>query len=261
MTTVLAFKDITAGIRRWPDWLSLAWFDFVLPHRRAIVGPLWEMLYVAVWVAGLSIVFMASERGTTVSYVAYVACGVTFFGFISSVLTSSPSLFRRRANLIQNISLPMAFYVYRLIATSAIKLLFQLLVVLATVMIFVGGFKFEALWAFPAFLLYLATAAWTALLLAIVGTRFGDTQFATTALMRFLFFASPVFWVPVEGTMRETLAAYNPLTYYIEIMRAPLLGQAPSLTAWGIVIAISAMGSIVTFLVFARLRRLIPFWL
>lgn len=256
-----AINDIVMGMRRWPDWLSLAWYDFVLPHRRAVIGPLWEMFYVVVWAAGLSVVFMGSEAASGVAYVPYVASGVTLFGFISNILTGSPGLFRQRANLILNISAPLTYHVYRLVAVSTVKLLFQLPVVLVAVLLFSGGIGVEVLWALPALLIYLVTAVWATLLMAIAGTRYGDVQFAARATMRFLFFLSPIFWVPVEGTMRAALAAYNPLTYYLDILRLPLLGETPPLGSWSIVGAISLGGLIVTTAIFSRTRRLIPFWL
>jgi homopolymeric O-antigen transport system permease protein len=261
MKSFCATTDIVSSVQRWPDWLTLAWYDFILPHRRAVVGPLWEMLTVVAWVLGLSIVFLPSEHSEGVSYIAYVACGVTAFGFISNVITSSPGLLRQRASLLLNVPVPMGFFAFRLVAMSAIRLMFQMVVVLATVLLFSGGFTREVIWAVPALIAYFATAAWVALLLAIVGARFADVQFAASATMRFLFFLSPVFWHPVGSSMRTTLATYNPLTYFLDILRMPLLGEAPTLTAWAVVVTLSAAGALVTWITFFRTRARLPFWL
>jgi ABC-type polysaccharide/polyol phosphate export permease len=49
--------------------------------------------------------------------------------------------------------------------------------------------------------------------------------------------------------------------HLVEVMRAPMLGTAPSLLSYGFTIAAAIIGWVVTFDLYARFRRRIPYWL
>jgi lipopolysaccharide transport system permease protein len=53
----------------------------------------------------------------------------------------------------------------------------------------------------------------------------------------------------------------NPFYHFIQIVRAPLLDQEPSLENWVVSISIAVVGWIVTLMLFGRYRRRIAYWL
>jgi lipopolysaccharide transport system permease protein len=57
------------------------------------------------------------------------------------------------------------------------------------------------------------------------------------------------------------LISFNPLYHIIEVFRAPLLLVAPSAENWLVAIATATLGWLFLFLLFARTRKRIPFWL
>ena len=52
----------------------------------------------------------------------------------------------------------------------------------------------------------------------------------------------------------------NPFYHFIEVVRAPLLGQAPGLLSWIVVLSMTLGGWLVTFEFFRRHRRRIAYW-
>ena len=256
----ICLNDFMTSTRRWRDWFFLAWYDFKIPYQRTIIGPLWQMLQAGVWVLGLMTIFSESEGGSTTYYLGYVTCGVVFFSFISNIITASSNLFLQYSQDILNIPIPLLIYVYRMVTLNIINFLFQLPVVFA-VIIFSGNANRYILFSIPAFLIYFITATWVTLLLAILGTRFKDLKYSVASVMRLLFFFSPIFWIPIKGSFREIIALFNPLTYFLEILRSPFLGELPSLMAWNIVLFINLFGITLTLAIFLYCRRKIPFWL
>jgi len=109
--------------------------------------------------------------------------------------------------------------------------------------------------------LLLYNALWVTLLLAVLGVRFPDLQFALEALMRLMFFMTPVFWSPGDDMLRNYLATYNPFAHFLEIVRGPVLGILPSLTNYGVVAAFSVIGPLVTLALYNRMRHQLVFWL
>jgi ABC-type polysaccharide/polyol phosphate export permease len=79
--------------------------------------------------------------------------------------------------------------------------------------------------------------------------------------MRVAFFVTPVIWMPDQLGTRAYLALYNPFTYFVELIRAPLLGQVPPALTWMLALAVTAVGCLVTWLFFVRFRRRVVYWL
>ncbi len=255
-------SDIVKSFARTRHWMTLAWYDFLLPHRRTLLGPLWQILYVVVWTAGLSLLFYAGDRGGgRTDFVPYLACGVTFFSFMSNTLTRGASLFSRNANFILNTSVPLFFYVLRQCAFNFIELGFKLSVVIAACIYFLGGLSLDAIWFFAGLGTYVITAIWATMLCALVGLRFRDTDYAVSTVMRFMFFMTPVFWHPVPDSLRSLIATYNPFTYFLNITRQPLLGITPDAMNWIVVGTINLVGIVITYALFVRMRDRVPLWL
>jgi lipopolysaccharide transport system permease protein len=75
-------------------------------------------------------------------------------------------------------------------------------------------------------------------------------------------FVTPVFWQ--LGQLPGETQRYMQLNYFlhlIEVLRAPMLGQQPSMLNYAVAIGGAVIGSLVTLVMFAHFRRRIPYWL
>jgi ABC-type polysaccharide/polyol phosphate export permease len=99
------------------------------------------------------------------------------------------------------------------------------------------------------------------LLLAAVCTRYRDVPLVVQAAVQMLFFVTPVFWSPTLMPSRTILVHGNPLYHMLEVLRAPLLGSIPTGETWFFLMIMLVFGWAVTFLVFTKFRRRIPYWL
>lgn len=250
-----------AAFFRWQTWTGLGWSDFWIAHRRAILGPLWQIVQVGVWVVGLSVIFRQVLADSYADYLAYVALGVIFWNFMANSLTTGIQSFRQSAELIRNVNNPILIYPLRLLINNLSKFAFQFIVFFLVLPWTSVAPCAETMLVVPGLLLLMITVVWSTSLSALIGVRFRDAQFALQAVMRFLFFATPVFWLPSGLGQREYFATLNPFTHYLEVVRAPLLGQAPSLTAWIVVTTITLVGAGITIILIGRFRREIVFWL
>ena len=79
--------------------------------------------------------------------------------------------------------------------------------------------------------------------------------------MQIAFFISPIIWKPelLTGTSAAWLP-FNPFYAILEIVRAPLLGMAPSLLVWVSALGFSALLAGAAWLLFARVRNRLSFW-
>ena len=60
---------------------------------------------------------------------------------------------------------------------------------------------------------------------------------------------------------RSFVANVNPIYHLIELVRAPLLGQAPDLLSWVVALAVAAAGCLLAALLLRRVERRIVYWL
>ncbi|MEZ5935281.1 MAG: ABC transporter permease [Alphaproteobacteria bacterium] len=255
------FEVFASALLRWPTWLRLGWTDFQVAHRRTVIGPLWQVVQVGIWVVGLTLVFRQALAAKEPNYMAYVAIGVVLWNFMSASITQGANGFVRHAGLIRDINNPILIYPFRILANNLIKMAVQASVILMVWPTTTVALQPTALLSIVGLALVVLTAVWAIPLLALIGVRFRDTSHAFQAVMRFLFFATPVFWMPSGLGQRDYIATFNPLAHYLSVVRDPLLGGTADPLSWAVVIGITLAGGLVSLIALGRFRREIVFWL
>ena len=79
--------------------------------------------------------------------------------------------------------------------------------------------------------------------------------------MRISFFVTPILWMPEMLPNRAVFVDFNPFFHYLELVRAPLLGNVPQATSWFTVAGITVFGWLITLELFRRYRGRIAYWL
>jgi ABC-type polysaccharide/polyol phosphate export permease len=70
-----------------------------------------------------------------------------------------------------------------------------------------------------------------------------------------------VFWkADLVIASKRAIVDYNVLFYFIEIIRAPLLGRVPPLNYYAVVLGCTIIGYLVAVLVYQRMRRRLAFF-
>ncbi len=116
----------------------------------------------------------------------------------------------------------------------------------------------------PGLLLLALNGCWIAILLAIIGTRYRDVPQLLGGLVSIMMFLTPIMWS--RDTLSRGLAIgyvidLNPLFHLVDVVRAPMLGQAPELLSWLVSIALVPIGFGLALSLFSRFRQRITYWL
>jgi lipopolysaccharide transport system permease protein len=111
------------------------------------------------------------------------------------------------------------------------------------------------------FPLALWSVSWVVLGLAVVSTRFRDLPTMVATGFNVLFWLTPIVYSPDQLGRHQWLATMNPLAHVLDLMRLPLLNQVPAPNSFLIVFVMGLVGWTGAFLLFARFRARIPFWL
>ena len=176
-------------------------------------------------------------------------------------MTTGANVFVSHSRLILSVNNPLYTYVLRNIMEHIVKLALHSLVFLAVLPLVDLSFGLQTLLVAPGLLIYLLTALCVVPLMGFLGAKFRNLTHLLRAGMRFLFFATPVFWYADGLGDRAFLASFNPFTHFLEIVRAPLIGDPLPQLSWAVVLAINAVGLAVAASVYSSLMRCLPFWL
>jgi lipopolysaccharide transport system permease protein len=223
-----ALADIRAGFQMRRVWVALAHEDIGDQHRRTALGPLWLLINYFAFAGTFIFVFHRGDAGAA-NYAGYVAAGLLVWFYIMETITQSVSLFAREEALIKGTTLPLSVYVMRLAMQSVIRgtyALFGCIVILV-----ISGVALSTGWAWSVLgiLIILATTPAAIILFAFAGAFFPDIQFIVSNFMRIGMFLTPVFWTyEGSGGVRHVFYYWNPFTYFLEIVRVPILsGNLP----------------------------------
>lgn len=256
-----AISDIRAGWSKRPLWLALAREDIGDAHKRTALGPIWLLLnYFAL--AGTFIFVMQRGEGEE-NYGSYVAIGLLVWFFIMESITQSVSLFSRMEGFIKGTPLPLSVYVMRQATQSLIRASYAAvgcLIILA----FSGLTPSPVwLWSIVGIVIVLVATPGAIILFAFIGVIFPDSRFLVSNVMRVGMFLTPVFWVhhPGDGGVRGVFYYYNPFTYFLEIVRTPIIKGEIQPWHYLLCLAIGLVVWCVSLLLLDRFRKRIVFLL
>jgi lipopolysaccharide transport system permease protein len=136
---------------------------------------------------------------------------------------------------------------------------FLVYVVVAIIFFVYPGENF--FWLLITIPLCLMNVTWMAFMLAIVSTRFRDVPMIVQSAMGVLFWLTPIIYYPEQLGDKALILQFNPLYHLLDVLRLPILNQAPTLTNLVVCLVLAIAGWIATIWLFAKYRSRIPFWL
>jgi len=164
--------------------------------------------------------------------------------------------------LIRSVRMPFTLYAARIVVRNLIILGHNAVVVVVVNLALWTWPPLEVAWlALPGMVLWLAVSLALALLLGALCARLHDVPPIVANVMQMAFFLSAVIWKPEQLGEDEWVLALNPFFCLLEMVRGPLFGVRPSELVVGCALAYSAALFAATWLVFARVRGRIAFWL
>jgi ABC-type polysaccharide/polyol phosphate export permease len=252
--------DIVESIKRSDVVLYLAWTDIRARYRRSVLGPFWITLGTAIGVVGLGYLWSTLLRIDRATFIPSLAAGLILWQLISGLLTESATIFARQGNVIRNFRAPYFVHCLQLLLRQVVTFTHNSLVVIAVIFLLDVPVTWQTLWVIPAFILLLLNLLWLSLLVGICGARFRDIEHGIAAMMPLFFFISPVLYRPDQLPFDAWIIWINPFSYFIEIVRPPLLGIAPEPIALIGAVTMALAGWGITLAVFNAKRHRIAFW-
>jgi ABC-type polysaccharide/polyol phosphate export permease len=253
--------EIFDGFRAWRVWTILGWDDIRQRYRRSILGPFWITLSMGVFILVLGVIYGRLFHTDLTTYMPFLSAGYILWGFISAVTNDSCGAFHEGGRIIKQIKLPFTTYVFRVIYRNFIVFLHTIVIFIPVAIYFKVAPDWKMLLALPGLFLVVINVTWVATTLAIISTRYRDVQQIVTTIVQLMMFATPIMWLASSLGDAIIVAEVNPAYHLIEIVRAPMLGEAPELRSWLVACGLAVAGSLLATGLLVRKSRRIVFWL
>lgn len=242
-------------------WGMLGWHDIRKRYRRSVLGPFWLTLSMAVMVASLGYIYGSLFRFDMTDYLPFLAISMAMWSFIAAVLNEGCSSFLEFDTLIKHVRMPLSVHALRIVWRNLIIFAHNIVIFLALAVWTGLDPGAGGLLALPGLGLLVLNGVWVSLLLGMICARFRDVPPIVASIVQLLFFVTPVMWKPELIGHNHLIVALNPIFYLLEVVRGPLLGTPPGLTAWAAALGVTVAGWAVTFATYVRFRKRISYWL
>jgi ABC-type polysaccharide/polyol phosphate export permease len=260
-----AAEDLIGGLRKYDLWGRLGWLEIKRRYRRTIIGPFWTCLSLLIFVVVIGSVGSGLLSKEAAEYLPFLVAGMIVWVTLQNTLIESATVFVAGTGIIRQMNFQYSILIYALVWRNFILFAHNLLVYLLIFLILAPQkLGLANLLAIPGLFVLAVNCAWLSLLLGMVSLRFRDLQQLVMSIVQVSMFVTPLFWPPegLEGLRRIFFVGLNPLYHLLTIVRDPLLGgRLPPLNSCIAVTLITVVGWALTYAVFAKFRKRIPYWL
>jgi ABC-type polysaccharide/polyol phosphate export permease len=211
-------------------------------------------------VAALGFVFSSIFQQDIGNFLPYLATGLIFWGFYTSVLNDSGETYLAAASQMKNISAPLSIYIYRTFARNVIILLHNLVIYLVVYALFIHTISWHYLLFIPGIIIFFANVFFASMIVSVVSARFRDIPIILTNVLQVVFFITPIFW---DAALIKGRVAFIQLNYFyhlLQIVRAPLLGEAPEALSWIFTGGAAVIAAALAIRLYRRAYPRIPYW-
>lgn len=257
----LAMRDARDGLALWRLGMTLGWFDIRLRYRGSVLGPFWLTLSTGVMIGALGVLYSQLFKMELHDYLPFLALSLVLWNVLGSVVTDACGSFQQAEGMIRSQRMPFTLYAIRVITRNLLVLAHNVPVILVVYAAFNVWPGLAAVAAVPGLLLWMVDGLAACLLLGAVCARFRDIPPIVGSVMQIAFFISPIIWKPelLKGP-QAALLPLNPFYTLLEVVRAPLLGQAADAQVWLSALGYSVLLCGVSWALFARVRGRLAFW-
>ncbi|KUY98715.1 ABC transporter permease [Burkholderia territorii] len=256
----LALTDLKQSIASWRLWTLLGWLEIRQRYARSRVGPFWLTISMGVMIASIGIVYGTLFGQKMSEYLPFLAISLVVWNVFAQTIQEGSLAYINSSAYIRQASTPKLIYVFQVMWRNLIVLSHNFVIVVVLFAIF-GVKNWEVVPLFvPAMIVYLANALWISMLAGLLSARFRDLPQIIAALVQVAFYVTPVIYKPSALSRFTFIVEFNPLAYLIELVRTPLIGEAPTLMMWGVTIGMAVVGVPFALLLTGRYLKRIPYW-
>jgi len=256
------FSDLREGMMQWRVWHLIGAGDLRRRYARSMIGQFWLTLSTGISVLIMAFVWSAIFKATLADMLPYMAVSIILWQFIAGIMSDATSIFSSNSHMLLNQRMVCSTIVIASVYRNFLTLLHNLIIIPIIFIVFLVPVKLQILLLIPSFVLIVITSIWVSYIVAALCARFRDFSNVLNSVMQLAFYVTPVIWK--TGLLGENLKWViwaNPFTYFLNIMRSPILGQPLSAFDWVIPVLITFFGLFFSLIFIGKFRRQVLYWI
>jgi lipopolysaccharide transport system permease protein len=259
---IAGFDELARGMRQWRVWHLLGIWDLRHRYARSKLGQLWMVLSTAIMILALGIVWSLLWNQAIGELMPFIGVGLIIWNFLTQVLTECTAIFVVHGNFYRNQRMNFSVSIYSVVYKNTMILAHSLIIVAILIIVFRVPFNWYQLQIVPSFVLTWITMVWSGYIIAMACVRYRDVIQVITNWLAILFFLTPVMWkADFLPSQYRFIIDYNPFAQFLELLRAPLLGEPVSLHTWVSTLVIAVGGAMIALPLIGRYQRRVIFWM
>lgn len=241
----------------------LGWQDVKHRYRRSKIGAFWLTISMGVLIGVLGVVFGGIFDTPIREFLPFLAIGIILWTYMSTIINEGCTSFIGSDALIKQLPLPLFIHVMRVVWRNLVTLAHNVVIIPLVFLVLLRPVDWQIFLAIPGLVVTTLTLTWVALLAGVLCTRYLDLTQIIASVLQIAFYVTPIIWMPsmLSGRRGLLFLDMNPFYHLIEIIRAPLMGQLPSLTNWSVALGLCVVGWGVTLTIYGRYKSRISYWL
>src|SRR5262245_6895471 len=255
-----AWADLIEGMCKSWMWSAMAMQDIRLRYRGSMLGPFWLTISMVIMIAAMGLIYARLFNMELTRYLPFLTVGLVVWNFVSTVIIDGCQTFLSAQNVISQVRMPFSVHAWRTVYRNLIILAHNMVIVPFVLVIFHVPVGWSVLIIVPALLVLTINGVWISILLGMISARYRDVPPIVTSFVQVIFFVTPIFWPPEAMGIWMQALPLNPLFAAVDVIRAPLLGEAPLTYSWTVLLVATVLGCLGTFALFAKFRSRITYW-
>jgi homopolymeric O-antigen transport system permease protein len=254
-------RSPASGVRAiWPFrqlLLSLVARELTVKYQRSVLGLLWTLLNPILMVLVFIVVFSGIMRVGIESFWAFLISGFFAWGFTADAVVRSTVILRGQAGLRRTVAFPSEILVLDQLFSKLIEYLIELTLVLVVLCVFHhDGVPAPLILTPYLVLLQVLLTAGLMFPLSVFTVLYHDIEHALPALIRMLFYFTPIFYsVEMLPDSVRPFMYLNPFVGLLRLYHVVLYeGAWPSWTLLGAVTAVAVVVFLIGYSIFQRLK-------
>ncbi len=219
--------------------------DIKVRYKRSALGVAWTMLSPLLNMLAMTWVFSVILKMGIHNYPVYFLSGSIFWLFFAGATSYSASQTIDAMEITKRVYIPRSVFVVSAVGSALVNLFFSLVPLL--LIIVVTGYPLHLSWLFlpVAILIGALFSTGVGLIVFTMASRFVDVKETYLVLVQAWFFVTPIVYVhSMVPEPYRFIVRYNPMTYLVELFRAPLYDgwlPGPHTLAFATIAAVSAL--------------------
>lgn len=263
------FTDATQSIIRPGKWLYTTWFRFLVRYRQTFLGPLWIIASPILFIGFLGALFVGLSNFSTSEFIPHMTIGFIVWTILGGFLSRSSSLYMRNKPLLIQGETRQTDIVMLDIAELVVHFLHQSALIVAVCIFYKTITGPYALISLLGLLVVIINGFWFTIVMGILGARFRDLEQVMSSLSSIAFLATPIIWMPTtapgdiiksRASILEVYMNCNPMYHFVELIRAPLMGQTIAPLTIVVVLCSTIIGYALAAFLYFRYKDVVVLW-